>query len=144
MGQQSKLKSFLESIIQTFIGTIVGFSMAFIVFPLCGVEANIQQIAGVNFIFMLIAIVKNYGIRRFFNYLQTTQKKHQSMFESVLQTGIGTIVSFSASFVIYPMFDISVTLIDITEITILFTLFSILKNYLVRRYHESFKIKVKK
>lgn len=118
--------------------------MAFIVFPLCGIEANFQQIAGINFIFMLIAIAKNFGIRRFFNYIHTEQKKHQSAFESILQTGIGTVVSFLASFVIYPIFDVEVTIMDVTEVTILFTIFSIVKNYFVRRYYESIKIKVKK
>ena len=140
MGQSNK-KSFVESIIQTFIGTIFGFCMSFVVFPLCGIEVSVQQVSGVTFVFMIIGMLKNYGIRRMFNYFHIVQKKHHSLIESTTQTVIGTIVSFLSSLVIYPMFEIGATVYDITWITLLFTLFSIIKNYLVRRYHENNKLK---
>jgi O-antigen/teichoic acid export membrane protein len=140
VGQSNK-KSFVESIIQTFIGTIFGFCMAFVVFPLCGVEVSVQQVSGITFVFMIIGVFKNYGIRRMFNYFHIAQKKHHSLIESTAQTVIGTIVSFLSSLVIYPMFGIGATVYDITWITLLFTLFSIVKNYLVRRYHENNKLK---
>ena len=134
--RQNNRTSIIESIILTFIGTIFGFSMSFVIFPLCGVEVTLQQVSGITFVFMIIGTIKNYIIRRFYNKIHKTQKKHHSLYESVVQTTIGTVVSFFSSLWIYPLFDIMASVYEISWITIVFTLFSIIKNYFVRRYYE--------
>ena len=134
MGNQTRLQSLKESIILTFIGSIFGFLMSFVVFPLCGVTVNIIQVSGVTFVFMVIGVTRNYFVRRVFNMSRKKQKKHQSFLESFTQTAIATLFSFVLSIYIYPLFGIDASLVEISGITGLFTLFSITKNYIIRRY----------
>lgn len=63
---QSKVKSFTESIIQTFFGTMFGFFMTLIVFPLFGIYTTVDVVGGITITFMLIAIFKNYLLKRVF------------------------------------------------------------------------------
>jgi uncharacterized membrane protein len=139
MSYQSNKKSIVEAIIQTFVGTITGFFLTMIIFPLFGVYTDVATIAGITIAFMVVGIVKNYLIRRFFNYLHKTyfigkQKRHQSLFESGFQTIVGTVLSFYLSIIIYPYFGLEIPTLTIGGITIAFTIASIIKNYFVRRY----------
>ena len=149
---QSAKKSLVESIIQTFVGTVFGFLIAFVVFPLFGVYTTVQTISGITIVFMFVGIFKNFLIRRLFNWihhlnafqwLSGDQKKYQSLIESSSQTIIGTIVSFLLSLLIYPMFGLHIPIIKITGITLVFMMTSVLKNFVVRRYFENVKIKIK-
>jgi hypothetical protein len=150
MSQTSK-KSLTESIIMTLIGTFFGFFITFLIFPLFGLPADFETVSGITIVFMFIGIVKNYLVRRLFNwmhyspkvkFLTENQKWNQSLFESSFQTTSGTIVSFLLSIVIYPLFGIEASVLKIGGISIVYMIVSLLKNLLVRRYFEKIKIKV--
>jgi len=140
MSQPPK-KSFIESIIMTLMGTIFGFILSFIILPLFGVPAEFETISGITIVFMFVGIIKNYLIRRLFNYIHCSdnfnkQNWNQSLFESSFQTVFGTIVSFFLSLLIYPMFGLDVGALKIGGITIVFMIVSVLKNLFVRRLFE--------
>lgn len=138
----------MESIIQTFVGTVFGFLLAFIIFPMFGVYTDIQTISSITIVFMFVGVFKNFLIRRLFNWihhkkffvwLSGDQNKYQSLMESSSQTIIGTITSFLLSLLIYPMFGLYIPVIKITGITLVFMITSVLKNFTVRRYFENVK-----
>jgi len=56
-----------------------------------------------------------------------------SLVETVAGVAIGFVVSVAASFVVYPLFGHSFTLSQNIGITIIFTVLSIVRGYLVRR-----------
>ena len=140
--KQTIKKSIRETLIQTGFGTITGFLLMLIIFPMFGVDVKIQTVAEITLSFMIFGLTKNYLIRRLFNLLHSgrvkwfseKQNKFQSLFESSFQTFAGTIMSFWLSILIYPMFGLEVPIMKIGGISIVFTLTSIIKNYIVRRY----------
>jgi len=69
--------------------------------------------------------------------MREKQTRKQSIIESVFNTTSGTIISFLASLIIYPMVGVEVTIKDISQLTIVFTCLSIIKNFLVRRFFET-------
>ena len=140
--KQTIRKSIRESVIQTGIGTITGFTLMLIIFPMFGIDVKVTTVAEITLSFMLFGLTKNYLIRRLFNLLHSgkikwfslKQNKFQSLFESSFQTVAGTIMSFWLSILIYPLFGLDVPMMKIGGISIVFTVTSILKNYIVRRY----------
>lgn len=69
------------------------------------------------------------------------QPKKLSLIESITQTIIGLFVSFGIQLVIYPALDIPVRLSQNVIITMVFTIASILRGYLVRRAFNLIKEK---
>lgn len=147
--KQSTGKSIIESIIVTSVGTVIGFILSFVIFPIFGIHTDAATIGGITMAFMIIGLIKNFLIRRFFNWLHynptlfwnPNQNRYQSLLESGIQTIIGTITSFWLSVWLYPYFGIDVPMLNIGGITLTFMLVSIIKNYIVRRYFENFKLK---
>lgn len=63
-----------------------------------------------------------------------SQPKHHSLIEAVVNTGLGFFTSVVAGWlIIYPMFDIDITLMENAGATAMFTLISVIKAYAVRR-----------
>ncbi|WP_067177011.1 hypothetical protein [Sulfurospirillum sp. UCH001] len=62
------------------------------------------------------------------------QTKTHSLMESLSNVIIGYVVAFLSQIIIFPMFDIYVALIDNLMIGLWFTVISILRSYVVRRY----------
>jgi len=61
------------------------------------------------------------------------QKRKISLLESISNTFIGMLLSFGIQVVIYPALDIPVSINQNIIITVIFTLFSIARGYLIRR-----------
>ena len=61
------------------------------------------------------------------------QTKRMSLIETVLSVLIGYIVALLSQIVVFPLFDIEVSLIDNLLIGLLFTVISIIRGYFVRR-----------
>lgn len=145
---QTHTKSIIETIIQTLIGTFFGFFITLIIFPIFGIHTGADTVAGITFIFMFLALIKNYLTRRLFNwmhhsdkikFIKSDQNKLQSLFEGTFQTVTGMLLSFWSSFFIYPYFGLEVSVLKISGITIVFTVVSLVKNYFVRRYFEKLR-----
>lgn len=62
-----------------------------------------------------------------------SQSRRMSLVETVAGVAVGFVVSVLASFVVYPIFGHAFTLSQNIGITIIFTVLSIVRGYLVRR-----------
>ena len=62
------------------------------------------------------------------------QTKYQSLIESLINILIGYLTALLSQVLIFPLFDINVTLQDNLLIGLYFTIISLLRSYLVRRY----------
>ena len=63
-----------------------------------------------------------------------SQSKVGSLLEALAHTGIGFIISILISLVIYPLFGHAFTLAENVCITIIFTVASIIRGYIIRRW----------
>ena len=61
------------------------------------------------------------------------QSKKMSLIETVLSVLIGYIVALLSQIVVFPLFDIKVSLIDNLLMGLLFTVISIIRGYYIRR-----------
>ena len=62
------------------------------------------------------------------------QTKYQSLIESLTNILIGYLTALLSQVLIFPLFDIDVSLQDNLLIGLYFTIISLLRSYLVRRY----------
>jgi hypothetical protein len=69
------------------------------------------------------------------------QTKKQSFLESVTNTAIGFIISLASTFVIFPLMGLHSTAGKNIVITLFFTLVSILRGYVIRRFFNKRLIK---
>lgn len=64
---QSKLGSFLESTTNTLLGYVVAIITQMIVFPLYGLDVDLQTNLAIGIWFLLASVARGYMIRRLFN-----------------------------------------------------------------------------
>jgi len=62
------------------------------------------------------------------------QRKLTSLSEVVAGTAIGFVVSWCAQLWVFPLYGMRLTYSENTQITIIFTLISIVRGYVVRRF----------
>ncbi len=62
------------------------------------------------------------------------QSRRMSMIETVAGVAIGFVVSVLAALVVYPLFGHGFTLSQNVGITVIFTVLSVVRGYLVRRF----------
>ena len=66
------------SLIESLIGIVVGYVLTvvgqFYLFPLFGIALPLIDTLLISLIIVLIAFMKNYGVRRFFNYINMRQQ----------------------------------------------------------------------
>ncbi len=67
------------------------------------------------------------------------QSRRMSMIEVATNIAIGLVVSFISQIVIFKLYDIHISVTQNIEITIWFTVISIIRSYLVRRWFNSMK-----
>ena len=65
------------------------------------------------------------------------QTKKQSLIESLTSTTIGWFISFIANMLVLPLFGYNINLTDGLLISIIFTIISIVRGYVVRRWFNS-------
>jgi hypothetical protein len=63
-----------------------------------------------------------------------TQTRTQSLIESCTNIGIGFVINFFAQLVIFPSFGMDVTIGENIGIGLSFTVVSVARMYLIRRY----------
>jgi membrane protein implicated in regulation of membrane protease activity len=66
------------------------------------------------------------------------QSRKSSFIEAVMNVAIGFIISFIAQLIIYPAYGARFTLLDNLQIGILFTLLSLLRSYVIRRWFNGY------
>jgi hypothetical protein len=68
-----------------------------------------------------------------YNYAITMQSKRKSLTEAITNTIAGFVVSFIIQLIIYPLMDIPVRFEQNVIITLIFTVASIGRGYVIRR-----------
>lgn len=68
----------------------------------------------------------------------TKHTRLESFIESVINTGLGFLLALVTQILIYPLFDIEVSLGDQTLLALIFTAVSLVRGYVVRRYFNSY------
>ena len=66
-----------------------------------------------------------------------TQTRLQSLIEALVNVALGTVISVLLSLVVYPAFGHAFTLAQNIGITVIFTVASILRSYVVRRWFNA-------
>ena len=62
------------------------------------------------------------------------QSKMDSLIETLTNVGIGWFISFIANMLVLPLFGYNINLTDGVLISIIFTIISIIRGYVVRRW----------
>ena len=65
--KQTRLGSFIESVVNVLIGYWVAVGTQALVFPWFGLHASFRQNMGIGLIFTVISIARSYLLRRYFN-----------------------------------------------------------------------------
>ena len=65
------------------------------------------------------------------------QSKRESLIETLTNVGIGWFISFIANMLVLPLFGYNINLTDGVLISIIFTIISIVRGYVVRRWFNS-------
>ncbi len=65
------------------------------------------------------------------------QSKRESMIETLTNVSIGWFISFIANMLVLPLFGYNINLTDGVLISIIFTIISIVRGYVVRRWFNS-------
>ena len=69
---------------------------------------------------------------------QVGQSKLESLIESAINTGLGFLVAMVTQILVYPLFDIDVTVGDQALLALIFTAVSLVRGYIVRRYFNTY------
>jgi hypothetical protein len=64
---QTRLGSFVESLINIFIGFWINFFANLVILPLVGFNITIQQNFYIGLLYTLVSVARSYCIRRWFN-----------------------------------------------------------------------------
>ena len=65
------------------------------------------------------------------------QSKKQSLIESLTSTTIGIIIGIVLNLTILPIFGYPVSVVDSLWISVIFTIVSIIRSYVIRRFFNS-------
>ena len=65
------------------------------------------------------------------------QTKKQSFIESLTSTTIGIIIGIVLNLIILPIFGYPVSVVDSLWISVIFTVISIIRSYIIRRWFNS-------
>ena len=65
---QSRLASFIESLVNVAIGYSVALATQLTVFPLFGLDVRLDQNLAIGAIFTVVSIARSYCVRRAFNW----------------------------------------------------------------------------
>lgn len=74
MKGQSRLASFIESIINILVGIGVAVATQLVIFPGFGIEIGYSENLLIALIFTGVSLVRSYLLRRFFNWLHYTRR----------------------------------------------------------------------
>lgn len=67
------------------------------------------------------------------------QSRTQSLVEVCSNVAIGWVISFIVQLIVFPQYDINLSFLDHIEISVLFTVASIARGYVIRRWFNGFK-----
>ena len=65
------------------------------------------------------------------------QTKKQSFIESLTSTTIGWLIGVILNLTVLPLFDYNITVIDSLWVSLIFTVVSVIRGYVIRRWFNS-------
>lgn len=65
---QSKLSSLAEAISNTTVGYCISVGAGHFIYPMFGIDVNLFENMGITLMFTIVAIIRSYCMRRYFNY----------------------------------------------------------------------------
>ena len=65
------------------------------------------------------------------------QSKRESMVESLTSTTIGWLIGVILNLTVLPLFDYNITVIDSLWVSLIFTVVSVIRGYVIRRWFNS-------
>lgn len=79
---QSKKNSIIESLVNTFIGMLITFILSPIIYWMANVEISLPKMGICTVLFTIISVLRNYGIRRYFEWREKSKKETPSNSQS--------------------------------------------------------------
>jgi hypothetical protein len=70
------------------------------------------------------------------------QTRKQSLIEAWTNVAIGWLVGLGTQIIVFPLYGMKVKLIDNMQITIIFTIVSLIRSYLLRRFYNAYHRKI--
>ena len=74
---QSRGMSLVESTVSVIAGYVLNVLIQFLVYPLFDIEVALEQAFLIAFLITFLAFVKNYSVRRLFNFIHVRQRWQQ-------------------------------------------------------------------
>lgn len=74
--------------------------------------------------------------------LSSMQSRLMSAVETATNIAVGLVVSFMAQLMIFDVYDISITLSQNVELTLFFTVVSLIRSYALRRFFNNLRTKI--
>ena len=65
------------------------------------------------------------------------QSKKDSLIESLTSTTIGWLIGVILNMLVLPLFDYNITVIDSLWVSLIFTVVSVIRGYVIRRFFNS-------
>ena len=65
------------------------------------------------------------------------QSKKESFIESLTSTTIGWLIGVILNMLVLPLFDYNITVIDSLWVSLIFTVVSVIRGYVIRRFFNS-------
>ena len=65
------------------------------------------------------------------------QSKKQSLIESLTSVFIGWLIGVILNILVLPLFDYNITVIDSLWVSLIFTVVSVIRGYIIRRFFNS-------
>lgn len=136
---QSRYESVVESCNKVLTGYVVMLLSQFAIFPLFNIHISVVDDFWIALYFSIIGLVRNYAIRRFNNIkevrLNLVQTKKQSLYEQFENIAIGYFIAVGSQLLIFPYFNIHITFSENLLLSFYFSLISVARGYLIRRYY---------
>ena len=65
------------------------------------------------------------------------QTKRQSLIETLTSVFVGWLIGVILNLIVLPLFDYNITVVDSLLVSLIFTVISVVRGYLIRRFFNS-------
>ena len=137
LKKQSKLASFLESLSNELLGYLINTLVQIIIFPLIGFHLSLGINLLISAIHSAFGLTRIYIIRRFFDRSGKKQNKRSSLYESILNIVMGTVITFTVQPFIFLLFGIVISAGSNLSITAIYLVITLVRLYVLRRFFNN-------
>jgi len=73
---QTRIQSFIESLLNVAIGYGVALASQILIFPVFGINVSISENLLIGAFFTVVSIIRGYFVRRLFNHIHRGNREH--------------------------------------------------------------------